>query len=719
MLTKPGNEKETLNLGTWSQALSSPCSDHTAIISAFKTHCSANKNHGPSGPDSEDVGFISHGKNDSVMLTQSISKLGLYWSLLPVKKVEAASHPGVARVLDPDWLGLEIARAWKKECLTSHGAKCENPLRLPVVRPAWVVDVIDKCVVPGAQAEGEGYVALSYRAGDAAKAKLEGLSLERLRREGALESGTVEAKLPKKVRDGIALAAHLDERFLWVDTLCIDHEDRKTASEQINAMTSIYAGSNFTIISADGDRDSGIPGLKAVSEPRGMEQKVFKLGDETCIVRNTAIFTLDHGSRYHERGWTYQEFTMSPRKLILMQKEAHWQCSCSVFHEELTLGSEVDKYIDPRPKVLAAGFPDLGALENLLYNYNRRELTYDEDALAATSGLLTAFSRTFEGGFLYGLPECMFDRALGWTPMWSHTNMRRRTPSGRASEGHLGFEATDLPNWSWVGWQGLFNWQYGEAARVNDRMYRIQEVTPVTEWYTSVSPTGPRRKIKSTWFEEREKRKDTSQPLPKGWRRVLAPKFGEFREEPMLYPDGCGEYLYKHDDFPDEDCDKWYYPFEVPDIESSTPFSMPEQTRYLFCKTWKAKVWAHRPFEKDLMGEDDHRLVLRGSASGPEVGRLHLQTDEQLGLWPELESADDTGKGREVEVYAINMCVVHSKTFNEQEKRYGHPIKREERITVLWVEWEDGVAYRLACGHVEKGAWLELVEPVVVDLCLG
>jgi hypothetical protein len=103
---------------------------------------------------------------------------------------------------------------------------------------------------------------------------------------------------------------------------------------------------------------------------------------------------------------------------------------------------------------------------------------------------------------------------------------------------------------------------------------------------------------------------------------------------------------------------------------------------------------------------------------------LHLQTDEQLKLWPELGFKSDAEMGtknelgRTVELVAINHTVHHSKTLNEELQRYDHPIERKERVTVLWVEWEDGVAYRLACGYVDKGAW-ESLSPAAVDLILG
>ncbi len=191
----------------------------------------------------------------------------------------------------------------------------------------------------------------------------------------------------------------------------------------------------------------------------------------------------------------------------------------------------------------------------------------------------------------------------------------------------------------------------------------------------------------------------------------------------MLYPDGCGQYLYRHDAFPDKDCDTWYYPFTVPDIETSTPFSMSEQTRYLFCKTWKASVFAHRVDDR-YSGEDNHVLKLRRQANEPGIGSLHLQTNDQLHLWPAPDAKDnvETGSkaehGRMIELVAINRAVHFAKTFNEDQQHYDHPLKREERVTVLWTESEDGVAYRLACGHVNKEAWDSML-PEVIDLILG
>lgn len=588
---EPDTKKKDINLGSFDEALASQCPDHTRILEAFKSYCDGDDDDESSGRDSNDVGFIKGDTNISTTLFESIKNRGQYWSLVAAKKQDVENHPGNGRVLKPDWVDLDLAIEWKKECLTSHGAQCENPMMVPLITPAWLVDVEKKCIVSGG--DGRPYIAISYRSNDAVADDLYQTAFVELQKGGAFENPEILAQLPSKIRHAVSLTAAIGERYLWVDALCIDPSDRPTTSEQISQMTAIYAGAIFTVIAVDGDRADGIAGLEGISEPRKLSQKVFPIGNEHLIVRTINTFSLEHWHDYHNRGWTYQEFKMSPRKLLFMEGQVHWQCNCCVWHEELTLGSEIDKYKDLRPRVLSSGFPDLGSLDNMLSDYNKRELTFDEDALAAISGLLTLFSRSFTGGFLYGLPEMLFDSALAWQPQWPITNLRKRKTSGKPSR--IGFTATDLPTWSWIAWQGMFTFQRGEAVRVNEREDWIKEVSPITEWYTSSAPSGqPLRRIRSTWFEERDRRKDVKQPLPEGWTRLPAPATGQFRNEPMLYPDGCGQYLYQHHAMPDDDCKNWYYPFDVPNIQLSTAYSVLEQTRYLFCKTWKASVWSHR-----------------------------------------------------------------------------------------------------------------------------
>jgi hypothetical protein len=699
-----------VNLGSFDEALSSPCPRHTPLVKQFRDHCISG---GHIREQPNDVGFIKRGSGSSATLTQSLSNLGAYWNLLLVKRDTVPDHPGTGHLLDSDWADLDMAKRWKSECLQSHDEKCQNPLKVWSTQPAWLVDVEKKCIIPGVARVP--FVALTYRRGEEIGFFVDDDILGRLQEPGSLEMSEISARLPPVIHRAMHLTSVLGERYLWVDALCIVQGSYTSTEAQLNLMGAIYASALLTIVAADGDSQDALTGLKDVSPPRGLDQRVVPFGDEKIIVRNTYIFSMEGGTPYYNRGWTYQESKLSPRKLLFNKKELHWQCQCSVWHEETTFGAVVDQYIDPRLAVITAGFPDLGALAHMINSYNTCQLRYDEDALPGIFGLLSLASRSFPGGFLYGLPEMFFERALGWAPTWKHTNLRRREPSGRPAGGQLAPALAALPSWSWIGWQGMVGMGYGEAARINSRQYWIEETIPITEWHASSQPSGaPRRRVRSTWYENREGWKDFSRPLPEGWTRHPAPKAG-FREEPHLFPDGCKEYIFRHTKMPEKgehDNEGWFYPFPVADVNEFTKPFMPEQDAYLFCETKGIRL---RGFQRKEPSVRDQNLIDLQNAAGEEVGTLHLHNEEQVQQFPR---PDKDNTGNEVELVAIYKSRRYTKAWNEQLKRRDLPIEIKNVYVVLWVEWKDGVAYRLASGQIEEKHW-DGLDIANVSLTLG
>ncbi|POR31388.1 Uncharacterized protein TPAR_08365 [Tolypocladium paradoxum] len=699
-----------VNLGSFADALSTQCSTHKPLAQSFIESLHMGDDDDEFGqPKSDDVGISKGFKGCSVTIHESISKLGCAWNLLLVKKDSAPAHPGTGRILDPDWVDLDILRKWKKECSSSHGAKCENPMKIWPIRPAWLIDVERKCLVPG-QVPGD-FVALSYMWGGYTAFTIDADTLARLQEPYALDTPEILEYLPPILQRAVYLTSVIGERYLWADALCITHDDCGVITEQLKMMGAVYATAVVTIIAADGDSQNGLPGLKGVSDPREMNQQVIPFGDEKLIVRNTGIFSMSGYLPYYDRGWTYQEYKMSQRRILFNRQELHWECRCSVWHEEMILGATVDEYIDPRPSVILAGFPDLESLFHMISTYNEKELRYDEDALPAISGLLSVVSRSFTGGFLYGLPEMFFERGLGWRPYWEHTNLRRRTSSDSPAGSRL--SPSGLPSWSWIGWQGSVYCGYEDAARVDYQQFRIEETIPITEWYTSHSPIDPpsqRRRIRSTWFENRDSYKDFTKPLPPGWTRHNAAETGGLRDEPHLYPDGCDKYVFKHAAMPDSDKEMWawYYPFPVADIQKSTPPFMPEQTLYLFCETTRVRLWGHQAGHRNV--------VILCNSFGENIGSLHLHNDESLALFPQVVAEGETGLP--VELVAVYRSTVYSKTWNSTKKIYDLPLKKDEAYAVLWIEWKDGVAYRLASGKVRAKEW-EKLDLEKLSLILG
>jgi hypothetical protein len=728
LLIDPENAKDRIVFGSLQHALAVACPKHTPILQAFETHARSSS--------LSNVGFIHpHGLHlsvtgDPVSLFDLGNPFVSQLEMLLVNKESTANHPGAARILDAEEVSIELLKYWISQCCGSH-ASCTTTMNTAPTVPALLVDVRRKRIVTGIS--GHRYAALSYRFGEAAHFELDGDLLHSLRQDFALSKSEILERLPLTVRHAISLVEALGHEYLWTDSLCITHEDEDFIHDdedpgilagQLEQMAAIYSSALFTIVAMDGDGTTGLAGLSGISAPRTLDQKIIQFGAEHLVIRKKRKFHRPYITAYHGRAWTYQEFLMSARKLIFYKDEAHWMCQCCEWHEDLARDVEINKYIDSRPQLLAAGVPDLNSLGQLLGDYNQRNLTYNEDALAAVSGLLAVLSRTFIGGFLYGLPEMMFDTALGWN-FHDYAERFKREPSQARHRDQC------IPTWSWLSWRGQFEWGSNGEAKVRDglRRPRPQETSPITEWYTSGAPEGrPRRKICPTWYEERERAKDARQPLADDWTRHEATA-GLTHPTQRLFPDGCGSHVYEHRNTQvREAIQYWYYPFRVASIEPSTPFFNPPQMRYLFCKTCKTTVLACGSQRLNTV-KTSVEVNLQKDIGRPVIGTMRMNNWERFGQrfvpkkyrW---SMAVDPNRNPEtlgtcpIEVVAINRVVESSNRVKEAVGQGDPLITRNEYVTVLWVEWEGGVAYRQACGRIEREAWenLELEE---IDLVLG
>ncbi|KAF4810747.1 hypothetical protein CGCSCA5_v010351 [Colletotrichum siamense] len=127
------------------------------------------------------------------------------------------------------------------------------------------------------------------------------------------------------VRQAIALTSLVGQRYLWVDTLCIDHSRIAESTTQLQNMGAIYANASLTIVALDRDAEDGFPSLRDISREKYRDDEVpIQFGNEQFILDKLSYFGLTSWSMYHERGWTFQEFNMSPRRLIFSKDLLHW-----------------------------------------------------------------------------------------------------------------------------------------------------------------------------------------------------------------------------------------------------------------------------------------------------------------------------------------------------------------------------------------------------------
>ncbi|KAF5859567.1 hypothetical protein ETB97_002742 [Aspergillus alliaceus] len=563
---------------------------------------------------------------------------------------------GVGIILDPDWIDMEIPKAWMYQCLSEHGSSCVNPLNVRQAWPAWLIDVDNNCLVPAQ--ESYEYVALSYCWGGGPNFCATVHDKDELQKRNSLISPKLAKQLSPTIRHAISMTRAIGLRYLWADALCIIHGDDTETTEQLLLMGSIYATAIVTIIAANDGVQHGLPGLKGISPSRHLEQRVVPFGKEKCIA-GKSIASLQSATPYYSRGWTYQEQLMSARKIIFQNKTLHWDCICSTWHEELAIRTEATKVYAffKELRELIAGFPDLSSLNNLLSQYNRRNFTYVDDAWPGIAGLLSSLGTTFIGGFLYGLPEMLFDRALGWRP---HGNIKRRNPLTRPVEQKL--PDSNIPSWSWIGWHGTFDIGLNEFSKVKG-IGHVEETIPCVQWFTLETPDSPPRRIKSVWFRNRDSFFERgSQQLPRGWRQY------EVADPRDISP----RLLYSDRGMPD---------LLVPRVPAS-----PKQTPFLFSRTKRAHVY----------------------------GELWLHNEGDRNSFPTDKAGDPP---RMIELVAISRSRAYNRVWYKEQSRW-RDATMSERYNVLWVEWKGKVAYRLASGYVEQAAW-ETLDLQDVHLILG
>lgn len=325
---------------------------------------------------------------------------------------------GYGRILDPCRIDLNLIRNWKSDCDNLHGNKCTrrfNMTSLAPASPSWLVDVNRKCIVPARP--GMSYVALSYVWENSGQLRALKDNVQKLQKEGALDSSDQGFTAPRTIQDAIGVAILLQEAFLWVDALCIVQDDDSTKQDQLNNMVAIFAEARVTIIAKDGhDSSFGLPGLSR-SLSRNLCQNVFKLDDNSeAVVHPWTAYQAP--TPWDSRGWTFQEAIFSPRRLIFHGKTIRWECNLAIWREDLDFNSFVDSTDEDDDTVFSASLlfeslrPNLGLYGQLHSVYNKRQLTYSADALDAFAGITTTLSHVFEGGFYYGLPVMFFGIAL-------------------------------------------------------------------------------------------------------------------------------------------------------------------------------------------------------------------------------------------------------------------------------------------------------------------
>ncbi|KAK3075120.1 hypothetical protein LTR53_001874 [Teratosphaeriaceae sp. CCFEE 6253] len=282
----------------------------------------------------------------------------------------------------------------------------------------------------------------------------------------AQKRGIVRSQLPPTVMDAFDVMAALDERYLWVDCLCIVQDDHQGKMEEIRAMGDIYRNAALTIIAAipsSSGRDLGLPGVREGTRP--MRQDIVKVHGLELTATLADLSTAVQESRWYSRAWTYQEHELSKRELVFTPYQVFFACQRDAFSEEhvesacVHLDSDgndndgspamtrpccsyqIPDSFDNRLVIPDNGFPSYNVF---VRQYSNRQLSFEVDGLNAVSGLFSQMTAELGILFICRLPASyLLERHVFWLPQ---NACRRRTTSTWFDQ--------PFPSWSWVGWVG-------------------------------------------------------------------------------------------------------------------------------------------------------------------------------------------------------------------------------------------------------------------------
>lgn len=240
--------------------------------------------------------------------------------------------------------------------------------------------------------------------------------------------------IPSTIRDAIEVVKSLGEKYLWVDSLCINQDDDSDKEAIIYQMDVIYSNAYLTIVAADGmHADCGLYRLRDSTALKEQPVTFTSKGQVIALLSPVAELNLVlPKTAWSQRGWTLQEQVMSRRCLVFTEDEVFYsdQFYCArESYESPNLGCSIDL---PHERCITKSHPsfvyeiisEINAWDILKYKYmvqeyTTRALSYKGDRLDA----FMAISRQLQPqelsnvhlSALSGLPLESFVPSLCWS----------------------------------------------------------------------------------------------------------------------------------------------------------------------------------------------------------------------------------------------------------------------------------------------------------------
>jgi hypothetical protein len=352
----------------------------------------------------------------------------------------------------------------------------------------------------------EKYVALSYVNANTKLFPLMSSTVTPWTQHGSLQSAL--PFLPRVFLDAIDIAWNLDVRYVWIDSLCLVHDDREDMILGSWLVNSVFRGAYVTIVAANasspklglGNFDLEDTGSVSSTphKPRRSQQRIFTLKGGLSMTCASSLDKRLRRSPYRKRAWTLQEFTLSRRVLVVFEDHVRFRCQQANWSEE-TWAHNWPDYIDSdegahmyRPILFDPMstrdkrdcVEAVMAYRKLCEEYSRRKLQHSGNALCAFQGICRPLFAKMRTPSLEGLPA----RHLNYFLLFV------------AKKGNLQRRA-EFPSFSWAGWEGEVVWPREAAYRYKQHRGQPGRRHAVAEDENLVTWDGEKRRTFVRWSE--------------------------------------------------------------------------------------------------------------------------------------------------------------------------------------------------------------------------
>ncbi|KAI6552575.1 hypothetical protein MCOR04_010870 [Pyricularia oryzae] len=338
-----------------------------------------------------------------------------------------------------------LARQWLSDCRLHHGSCLTEKLYELPTRVIDVGDSLESSSVSLFLSRGfkADYAALSHCWGGAISPLLTTETMH------AFQECIQIATLPANFRDAITITRNLGIRYLWIDSLCIQQDSKSDWERESKMMGSVYRNSTVTISAmvSSGSKEGILKcDTRVAKYPKGTSLPLSCQGNESCSEcpqvtvyplrdpNQETIRGLDLGCALTYRGWTLQEYLLSPRHIMYNKDMLYWRCPGTFLSSDgLPPGNRTpDRTYPTMSRVIYSDIlhhnqppaSDMNILfveyYQLLGAYSARRLTYGSDKLPAFSGLAQRLHPVMGGDYLAGIWTTDFRRGLMWTADPTH-----------------------------------------------------------------------------------------------------------------------------------------------------------------------------------------------------------------------------------------------------------------------------------------------------------